>query len=61
MVWAMFSVGQKLKPFMFEHILLQLCLHPSSLSLRLLSGGAIPVLLKSFFCHHLLEKLYLCI
>jgi hypothetical protein len=49
MVWAVFSVGQKLKPFLFDHIWIQLCLHPPSLLLLLLSGGAIPVPLKTLF------------
>jgi len=58
MVWDVFSLGQNLKLLMLQRPLFQLYFHPSSFILKLLSGGANPVLLKSFFTYNLLYSVH---
>lgn len=58
MVWDVFSLDQNLKPLLFQRPLFKLYFHPSSFILKLLSGGANPVLLKSFFAYNLLYSVH---
>jgi hypothetical protein len=57
-VWDVFSLSQNLRPLLSQRPLFQLCFHPSSFILKLLSGGANSVLLKSFFTYNLLYSVH---